>query len=116
MIAGVAYATLGLVELHTFRSGVYDLVIFDQVVRGYAEFMLPGSLVKGQWNHIGVPLPIFSDHVSPILALLGPLYWAHNGGDRGRRVDTAVRLAYSVRPVVLLRDPAPGGRPPGRPP
>ncbi|MEU8197768.1 hypothetical protein AB0C10_28715 [Microbispora amethystogenes] len=59
-IAGVVYATLGLVELHTFRSGVYDLVIFDQVVRGYAEFALPGSLVKGQWNHIGIPLPIFS--------------------------------------------------------
>lgn len=78
-IAGAVYATLGLVELHTFRSGVYDLVIFDQVVRGYAEFTLPGSLVKGQWNHIGIPLPIFSDHVSPILALLGPLYWIHDG-------------------------------------
>ncbi|SDH00539.1 Uncharacterized membrane protein [Sinosporangium album] len=78
--AGVAaYSTLGLVKFHTFRMGIYDLVIFDQGVRGYASFSGPLSHVKGYWETPGTPFSLLGDHFSPILALIAPLYWIYDG-------------------------------------
>ncbi|MFG1877635.1 DUF2079 domain-containing protein [Sphaerisporangium sp. NPDC049003] len=75
----MGYSLLGLVKFYTFRTGIYDLVIFDQGVRGYANFGPPLSFVKGNWQELGSAFSLLGDHFSPILALLAPLYWIHNG-------------------------------------
>ena len=45
--AAAVYATLGLVKLHTFKASTFDLVIFDQMVRGFAAFGAPTSAARG---------------------------------------------------------------------
>ncbi len=57
-------------HLH-FSSTGFDLVIFDQAVRHYSEFMAPASSFRGFSNLLG-------DHFHPILILLAPLYWIYD--------------------------------------
>nr|WP_191910019.1 DUF2079 domain-containing protein [Microbispora cellulosiformans] len=66
-------------KFFTYRTGIYDLVIFDQAIRGYSRFTVPGSYVKDQWNQLGEAVSILGDHFSPILATLAPLYWIYDG-------------------------------------
>jgi uncharacterized membrane protein len=73
--AAVVYATYALLRFHTFLTGSYDLVIFDQAVRSYSRFHLPVSILKGVHNGFGPGFNVLGDHFSPILALLAPLYW-----------------------------------------
>ncbi|MFC9791887.1 DUF2079 domain-containing protein [Streptomyces sp. NPDC127584] len=53
----------------TFRTPSWDLGIFGQSVRAYAEFRAPVVDIKGPGFHI------LGDHFSPVTALLAPLYW-----------------------------------------
>ncbi|GLW12375.1 hypothetical protein Misp01_75030 [Microtetraspora sp. NBRC 13810] len=76
--AGVL-ATLGLVRLHTFRATSFDLVIFDQAVRGFARFGAPTSAARGVSLDQGMQFVQLGEHFSPILALLAPFYWIHDG-------------------------------------
>ena len=62
-------------QYRRFQVGSYDLVIFDQAVRGYAGLSAPISLVKGVHNDFGRDFSVLGDHFSPALALLAPLYW-----------------------------------------
>lgn len=78
-LAAAVYALYGLARYFSFRSGTYDLVIFDQAVRGYADFGLPVSIAKGVHNGFGYHFAVLGDHFSPILALLAPLYWVYDG-------------------------------------
>ncbi|HVZ11701.1 MAG TPA: DUF2079 domain-containing protein [Patescibacteria group bacterium] len=59
-----------------FISEAIDLVFFHQVIWQFSEFKIPYI-----WN-LNQPLyPQWSQHFSPILALLAPLYWiAHSEG------------------------------------
>ncbi|MGW0390320.1 DUF2079 domain-containing protein [Streptomyces sp. NPDC003042] len=71
-LAGVlffAYLALSLRIHERLLSRSFDLGIFVQVVRSYAEGHLPVSEIKGP------DFPVLGDHFSPILALMGPLYW-----------------------------------------
>ncbi len=52
----------------SFQSTGYDLGIFEQAVRSYAELRLPTSDLKGP------DFPLLGDHFHPILALLAPFY------------------------------------------
>src|SRR5437868_7981436 len=79
LVGALAFSVLGLVRLSTYRTGIYYMVIFDQAVRGYSQFAVPGSYVKDQWNQLGVAVSVLGDHFSPILALISPLYWLHDG-------------------------------------
>jgi uncharacterized membrane protein len=72
-----AHAAYGLAALARFRFASYDLVIFDQAVRGYAAFGAPIAPVKGVHNGFGPDFSVLGDHFSPILATLAPLYWIH---------------------------------------
>ncbi|GLX02575.1 hypothetical protein Misp02_66610 [Microtetraspora sp. NBRC 16547] len=103
LFSTVAYSVLGIVKFARFRTGIYDLVIFDQVVRDYSRFRAPGSLVKGQWNDLGEPLSIFNDHVSPILALLSPLYWIHDGPETLLVAQAALFSAAAIPLWVFVR-------------
>lgn len=67
--------TLGLQQWSAGKLGGFDLGIFDQAIRKYSGFRLPGSELKS--THHGFPpdFSILGDHFSPVLALLAPLYW-----------------------------------------
>ncbi|MEU6969984.1 DUF2079 domain-containing protein [Kitasatospora aureofaciens] len=63
-----AYATLSVSKHLRLRSTGYDLGIFEQAVRAYAELRVPVSELKGAgYNLLG-------DHFHPILATLAPFY------------------------------------------
>lgn len=55
--------------------GAFDLTIFDQAVRNYAQFHLPYVPVKGAYAGTGVDFLQLGDHFSPVNALAAPLYW-----------------------------------------
>ncbi|MER6507779.1 DUF2079 domain-containing protein [Nonomuraea sp. NPDC001636] len=90
-------------KLHTFRTGIYDLVIFDQGVRGYAHLGAPLSFVKGNWQELGSAFTLLGDHFSPMLALLAPLYWAHDGPETLIVAQAALFSAAAVPFWVYVR-------------
>ncbi len=78
-LAASVYSLHGLTKLRTFRTGTYDLTIFDQAVRGYAHFRPPAIPLLGVTMDRGTDYLQLADHFSPILAVLAPLYWVHDG-------------------------------------
>lgn len=63
------YACLSLLRFTRFRM-TEDLTIFDQALRGYANFSPPISTIKA-----AEPFNLLGDHFTPAVALLTPLYW-----------------------------------------
>ncbi|OIJ91256.1 hypothetical protein BIV24_16130 [Streptomyces colonosanans] len=90
----VMYAVVSLRLHQRMLTSSYDLGIFEQVVRSYAEGHLPVSEVKGQ------DFPVLGDHFSPILALVAPFYWVWQGAETLLVVQAAL-LAVSVVPLTL---------------
>ncbi|MFD1536461.1 DUF2079 domain-containing protein [Nonomuraea guangzhouensis] len=99
--AAALYTTLSLTRLANFKAGAYDLVIFDQAVRSYAQFRLPIAIVKGVHNGFGPDFSTLGDHWSPILALLAPLYWLFDG-PKTLLVAQAVLLAAAAIPLWVF--------------
>ncbi|MQY05194.1 DUF2079 domain-containing protein [Actinomadura macrotermitis] len=95
VVAAAVYSAHSLLRYATFRAGTYDLVIFDQAVRSYSRFRLPVAIVKGVHNGFGPDFSVLGDHWSPILAVLAPLYWVHDGPET-LLVAQAVLLAAAV--------------------
>lgn len=62
----VSYAALSVRRHDMLLSHSFDLGIFEQAVRSYAEGHLPVSEVKGP------DFPVLGDHFSPVLALIAP--------------------------------------------
>jgi uncharacterized membrane protein len=77
--AAVAYCLDSLILLRRFLASTFDLVIFDQGIRGYAHLAAPVSLARGISDGQGAHFMLLADHWSPVLALLAPLYWIHDG-------------------------------------
>jgi uncharacterized membrane protein len=96
--SAVLYAAYALMRLRAFRTGSYDLVIFDQAVRSYSRFDLPVAMVKGVHNGFGPDFSVLGDHFSPILALLAPLYWVHDGPET-LLVAQAALFALAIWPI-----------------
>nr|WP_265868805.1 DUF2079 domain-containing protein [Streptomyces sp. SKN60] len=62
------YATVAVRRHQLMRTTGYDLGIFEQAVRAYAEFRAPVVPLRGEdFNLLG-------DHFHPLLAVLAPLY------------------------------------------
>jgi len=80
LTAGAAfiYCLDSLILFRRFLASTFDLVIFDQGIRGYAHFGAPTSIARGVSDGIGAHFILLADHWSPILALLAPLYWIHD--------------------------------------
>jgi uncharacterized membrane protein len=80
LTAGAAfiYCLDSLILFRRFLASTFDLVIFDQGIRGYAHFGAPVSIARGVSDGEGVHFMLLADHWSPILALLAPLYWIHD--------------------------------------
>ncbi|MFE5936173.1 DUF2079 domain-containing protein [Streptomyces sp. NPDC056470] len=80
LVAGAVlllYAAHSLREHRRFGTTGYDLGIFGQAVRAYAEFRLPASEIRtatAPSGFTGDAYPLLADHFHPVLALLGPLY------------------------------------------
>lgn len=96
--AAAVYAAYSLVRYATFHTTTYDLVIFDQAVRSYSHFHLPVAMVKGVHNGFGAHFNVLGDHFSPILALLAPLYWIHDGPETLLLAQSAL-LALAIVPL-----------------
>ncbi|MGB6583150.1 MAG: DUF2079 domain-containing protein [Streptosporangiaceae bacterium] len=76
--AAFVYCLDSLILFRRFLASTFDLVIFDQGVRGYAHFQAPTSIARGVSDGAGAHFLLLADHWSPVLALLAPLYWIHD--------------------------------------
>lgn len=99
--AAAVYAAYALLRFHTFLTGSYDLVIFDQAIRSYSHFHLPVSIIKGVHNGFGPEFAVLGDHFSPILALLAPLYWIWDD-PRTLLLSQAVLFAAAIPPLWIF--------------
>ncbi|MET8507991.1 DUF2079 domain-containing protein [Streptomyces sp. NPDC004787] len=68
-VFGALYFLYSWVQYERFRTPSWDLGIFEQSVRAYAELRAPVVDIKGPG------FLILGDHFSPVTALLAPLYW-----------------------------------------
>jgi len=107
-LVAAAYTVFALERYGTFRTGSYDLVIFDEAVRSYAHFQPGISVIKGVHNGFGPHFSVLGDHWSPIIAALAPLYWIHNG-PQTLLVAQSVLFALAIPPIWLFTRRAFGG-------
>ena len=101
VVVAAVYAGYGLLLFRRFRDGTFDLVIFDQAVRGYAHLQAPASMARGVSDGVGTHFLVLGDHWSPILALLAPLYWIHDGPTT-LIVAQAVLFALAIPPLWVF--------------
>ena len=76
--AALVYCLDSLILFRRFLASTFNLVIFDQGIRGYAHFQAPTSIARGVADGIGAHFLLLADHWSPVLALFAPLYWIHD--------------------------------------
>ena len=76
--AAFVYCLDSLLLFRRFLASTFDLVIFDQGIRGYAHLAAPVSIARGVSDGQSAHFILLADHWSPILALLAPLYWIHD--------------------------------------
>src|SRR5437764_5657660 len=76
--AALLYCLDSLNLLRRFLASTFDLVIFDQGIRGYAHLGAPVSIARGVSDGQGAHFMLLADHWSPVLALFAPLYWIHD--------------------------------------
>lgn len=68
LVALAAYLVLSLARWHRWANPSWDLAIFQQAVRGYAELGAPVVTIKGaDFHQLG-------DHFSPLLVIVAPFY------------------------------------------
>ncbi|WP_433267911.1 DUF2079 domain-containing protein [Actinosynnema sp. CS-041913] len=91
------YTTYSLWRHHAFQSTGYDLGIFEQAVRSYADLRLPTSDLKGR------DFPLLGDHFHPIIALLAPFYAVAPRAET-LLVAQAFLFAASTIPVTRLAE------------
>ena len=100
-MAAAAALCYALYSYLRFQQGSYfgwDLGIFDQTVRDYAHFHLP-YVTSMQHNSATDPGKLeWTDHFSPILVVLAPLYWVHDGA-YNLLFAQAVLLAAAALPI-----------------
>ncbi|MFI2187368.1 DUF2079 domain-containing protein [Streptomyces sioyaensis] len=75
--AFTGYVLFALRRHALFRTTGYDLGIFGQAVRSYAELRAPASEIRaatGGPGFQGAGFPLLGDHFHPILAVLAPVY------------------------------------------
>ena len=77
-VAAFVYCLDSLILFRRFLASTFDLVIFDQGVRGYAHFAAPTSIARGVSDGEGAHFLLLADHWSPVLVLFAPLYWSHD--------------------------------------
>ena len=76
--AALVYCLDSLILFRRFLASTFNLVIFDQGIRGYAHFHAPVSIARGVSDGEGTHFMLLADHWSPALALFAPLYWIYD--------------------------------------
>ncbi|WP_412543486.1 DUF2079 domain-containing protein [Longispora sp. K20-0274] len=99
----VVYTALSVTNHLRMRTTGYDLGIFEQAIRGYAEGRAPVSELKSPGFHL------LGDHFHPILTLLAPVYRLFPG-PMTLLVAQAALFAVSAVPVTRLAMSAVGPR------
>lgn len=90
-----AYAMVAVTKHLRVRTNGFDLGIFEQGVRGYADLRAPLAPLKGPGVHL------LGDHFHPILILLAPIYRVFPSPITLLIVQAAL-LALSAVPVTRL--------------
>ncbi|MQA95653.1 MAG: DUF2079 domain-containing protein [Streptosporangiales bacterium] len=108
--AAIGYATFALARYADGRSTAFDLVIFDQAVRGYAALGAPRSAAKGVLHGFGPHFSVLGDHFSPILAVLAPAYWLFDD-PRTLLIAQSLLFALAALPVWRFAERALGATP-----
>ena len=98
--AAFVYCLDSLNLLRRFLASTFDLVIFDQGVRGYAHLAAPVSIARGVSDGQGAHFLLLADHWSPVLALLAPLYWIHDS-PATLLVTQGVLFALAIPPLWI---------------
>jgi uncharacterized membrane protein len=98
VVAALVYVTDALIRFRRFLSSTFDLVIFDQGIRGYAHFSAPVSIARGVADGGTAHFLLLSDHWSPLLAVLAPFYWIHDG-PATLLVGQGVLFALAIPPL-----------------
>ncbi len=96
--AAFVYCLDSLILFRRFLASTFDLVIFDQGIRGYAHFAAPTSIARGVSDGQGPHFLLLADHWSPVLALLAPLYWVHDS-PATLLVAQGVLVALAIPPL-----------------
>ena len=109
--AALIYAVYALIRFRRFLTSTFDLVIFDQGIRGYAHFSAPVSIARGVADGGTAHFVLLSDHWSPILAVLAPLYWIHDG-PATLLVAQAALFALAIPPLWAFTAASSGPRAP----
>ena len=91
-IGFVVYAVWSILRHHAFQTTGYDLGIFEQAVRSYAEGHWPVSELRGPGY------PLLGEHFHPILVTLAPLYWIWPAPETLLLAQSAL-LALAIVPV-----------------
>lgn len=98
------YAALSVRIHERMLSHSYDLGIFEQAVRSYADGHLPVSELKAPG------FPLLGDHFSPILVLVAPFYMLWRSAATLLVVQAAL-IAVSVLPLTFWARRMLGSRP-----
>ncbi len=98
------YSTYALARHDRYLTTGFDLGIFDQAVRAYAQFHAPIVPLKGPGFHL------LGDHFHPVLVLWAPLYWIW-ADPRALLLAQAALIAASLVPVARFTARRLGSRP-----
>lgn len=91
-----------LLLLHTrLQDGLADVGEYDQAVSGYAHFMGPHSPFIALRSAGDAGALQLSDHFTPLLALLAPFYWIHDGPET-LLIETGVLTALPIIPLWIF--------------
>jgi len=96
--AALVYCLDSLNLFRRFLASTFDLVIFDQGIRGYAHLSAPVSIARGVSDGQGAHFLLLADHWSPVLALLAPLQAIHDS-PATLLVAQAVLFALAIPPL-----------------
>lgn len=100
-VAACVYALYAYLRLRQGSFFGWDLGIFDQTVRSYAHFHLPHVTTMRHDTPSDPGKLEWTDHFSPILAVLAPLYWISNSA-YNLLLAQAVLLAAAALPVFAF--------------
>lgn len=103
LAAAAVNVALALLYYRRFLDTTFDLVIFDQAVRAFAHFHAPVSIAMGVANGDSAHFSVLGDHWSPILAVLAPLYWIHDG-PATLVVAQGVLFALAIPPLWVFTE------------
>ena len=95
------YSTYLLILHATLKDGMADVAEYDQAISGYAHFTAPHSPFVGLSGTGSAGALQLSDHFTPLLALLAPFYWIHDGPET-LLIETAVLSALPIIPLWLF--------------